>query len=66
MDEEPGPSNAKHQKSTRLLERLINARVREEDFDADNFLLLHFMYVYYWALGWGKGKKKGESSSRST
>jgi hypothetical protein len=50
MDEEPGPSNAKHQKSTRLLERLINARVREEDFDADNFLLLHFMYVYYYNL----------------
>jgi hypothetical protein len=35
------------QKSTRLLEGLINACVREEDSDADDFLLLQFMYVYY-------------------
>jgi hypothetical protein len=29
-----------------FLKRLINACVREEDFDANVFLLLHFMYVY--------------------
>jgi hypothetical protein len=39
MDEEPDHSNAKRQKSTRLLERLINARVREEDFDVDDFFI---------------------------
>jgi hypothetical protein len=53
MDEEPGPSNAKRRKSTRLLERLINVSVREEDSDTDDFLLLHLcmfipiIYVIY-------------------
>jgi hypothetical protein len=37
MDEEPGPSNAKGQKSTRLLERLTNACVRDENSNADDF-----------------------------
>jgi hypothetical protein len=50
MDDDPGPSNAKCSKSTRLIERLINARVRKEDYDAGNFLLLHFMHVYYYNL----------------
>jgi hypothetical protein len=35
------------QKSTRLLEGLINACVRQEDYDVHDFLLLQFMYVYY-------------------
>jgi hypothetical protein len=47
MDEEPGPSNAKRWKSTRLLERqqwleqFINAHVIEKDYDG----VLQFMYV---------------------
>jgi dolichol kinase len=50
MDKELGPSNAKHRKSTRLLERLINARVMEEDSDADGFYyynLCMFITIIY-------------------
>jgi hypothetical protein len=42
---EPDPSNSKHQKSTRLLEKQQrveqhNARVTEEDSHADDFLYI--------------------------
>jgi hypothetical protein len=50
MDEELGPSSAKRRKSTRLLEILINARVREKNLYVDSILLLQFMYVYYYNL----------------
>jgi hypothetical protein len=50
MDKELGPLNAKRRKSTRLLERLINARVMEEDSDADGFCyynLCMFITIIY-------------------
>jgi hypothetical protein len=46
MDEEPGPSNARHRKSTRLLERLINARVRDKDSDADDFYYYNLYHTH--------------------